>query len=135
MKKQYFSPDQDGFYGVYYPNSISSTKAMIIMLGESSDDYMVVSAVKWLHKRGCNALAMFPVQKGAGYYDYPLEWIGHAVQFLKTQGNQKAGIVGASTTGMMALVAASHFHSLTLTIALTPPDFITVRTSYFRNPC
>ena len=77
MKKQYFSPDQDGFYGAYYPNSTSSKKAMIIMLGESSDDYMVVSAAKWLHKRGCNVMAMSPVQKGAGYYDYPLRWIGH----------------------------------------------------------
>ena len=99
MKKQYFSPDQDGFYGAYYPNSTSSKKAMIIMLGESSDDCMVVSAVKWLHKRDCNVMAMSPVQKGAGYYDYPLGWIGHAVQFLKAQGNQKTGIVGASTTG------------------------------------
>ena len=124
MKKQYFSPDQDGFYGAYYPNSTSSKKAMIIMLGESSDDYMVVSAVKWLHKRDCNVMAMSPVQKGAGYYDYPLGWIGHAVQFLKAQGNQKTGIVGASTTGMMAMVAASYFPDLTLTVALTPPDFI-----------
>ena len=30
MKKQYFSPDQDGFYGAYYPNSTSSKKANIL---------------------------------------------------------------------------------------------------------
>ena len=33
MKKQYFSPEQDGFYGVYYSNPTSSSQAMIALLG------------------------------------------------------------------------------------------------------
>lgn len=123
MKKQYFDPAQDGFYGVYYKNPVPSDKAFIVMLGESSDDRMVVSAVKWLHKRGCNAMAMSPDRKD-GYYDYPLERLGKAIGVLKKQGNEKIGIVGASTTGMMALAAASYFPEITLTVAMTPPDFI-----------
>lgn len=50
MDRQYFSPERDGFYGVYYPNPVPSDKAMIAMLGDSSDDHMVKSGVKWLHK-------------------------------------------------------------------------------------
>lgn len=48
MNKQYFNPEKDGFYGVYYPSPTPSRKAFIAMLGASSDDRMVVSGVKWL---------------------------------------------------------------------------------------
>lgn len=124
MKMQHFSPEQDGFYGVYYPNPTPSRKAFIAMLGDSLDDRMVVSGVKWLHKRGCNVMAMSPAKKDYGHHDYPLERFGKAIEILKARGNNKIGIVGASTTGMMALVAASVFSEITLTVALTPPDFI-----------
>lgn len=124
MKKQYFSPEKDGFYGVYYPNPVPCSKAFIAMLGDSSDDRMVVSGVKWLHKRGCNVMAMSPDRKDYGHHDYPLERFEKAIAALKARGNDKIGIVGASTTGMAALAAASRFPEITLTIALTPPDFI-----------
>lgn len=123
MEKQYFSPDRDGFYGVYYPNPTPDRKAFIAMLGDSSDDYMAVSGVKWLHRQGCNVMAMSPDRKDYGCHDYPLEWVERTIEVLKVQGNQKIGIVGASTTGMVAL-AASLFPDITLTIAMTPPDFI-----------
>lgn len=124
MKKQYFTPEQEGFYGVYYPNPSPSGKAFIAMLGDSSDDRMVVSGVKWLHRRGCNVMAMSPGKTDYGHHDYPLERIRKAIECLKARGNEKVGIVGASTTGMVALAAASLFPDLTLTIALTAPDFI-----------
>lgn len=124
MDKQYFSPEGDGFYGVYYPNSAPSDKAMIAMVGDSSDDRLARSAVKWLHRHGCNVIAMSPDKKDYGHHDYPLERIDRAIQFLKSQGDQKIGIVGASTTGMVALAAASLLPDLTLTIAMTPPDFV-----------
>lgn len=124
MNKQYFTPEQDGFYGVYYPNSVSSQKAVIVMLGDSSDDRMVVSGVKWLHRLGCNVMAMSPAKKDYGHHEYPLERFGRAIEVLKAKGNNKIGIAGASTTGMMALAAASYYTDITLTIALSPSDFI-----------
>lgn len=124
MNKQYFSPEKDGFYGAYYPNPAPSHKAFIAMLGDSSDDRMVVSGVKWLQKRGCNVMAMSPGKKDYGHHDYPLERFEKAIAVLKKRGNEKIGIVGASTTGMVALAAASYFPEITLTIAMTPPDFI-----------
>ena len=94
------------------------------MLGDSSDDRMVVSGVKWLHRHGCNVMAMSPDKQDYGHHDYPLERIERAIAVLKTHSNDKIGIVGASTTGMVALVAASLFPELTLTIVISPPDFI-----------
>lgn len=124
MNKQYFTPEQDGFYGVYYPDSASSQKAVIVMLGDSSDDRMAVSGVKWLHRLGCNVMAMSPAKKDYGHHEYPLERFGRAIEVLKAKGNSKIGIAGASTTGMMALAAASYYTDITLTIALSPSDFI-----------
>ena len=94
MNKQYFTPEQDGFYGVYYPNSASSQKAVIVMLGDSSDDRMVVSGVKWLHRLGCNVMAMSPAKKDYGHHEYPLERFGRAIEVLKAKGNNKIGIAG-----------------------------------------
>lgn len=126
MKKKYFYPNPDEFYGVYYPNPRPCQRAVIIMLGDSTEDHMVISGVKWLHERDCNVMAMSPNpdKKDYGYHDYPLEWIGRAVERLKTFENRRIGIVGASTTGMVALVSASLFPDITLTIAMTPPDFV-----------
>jgi dienelactone hydrolase len=67
---------------------------------------------------------MSPAKKDYGHHNYPLERIEKAISWLKTHGNRKIGIVGASTTGTLALTAASYFEDLTLTIGLTPSDFI-----------
>ncbi|MBQ9991141.1 MAG: acyl-CoA thioester hydrolase [Lachnospiraceae bacterium] len=124
MERQYFSPDKDGFYGVYYPLKEKSNKVIIAMIGDSSDDRMAVSAVKWLHRKGCNVLAMSPDKQDYGHHNYPLERFERAIAYLKAQGNKKIGIAGASTTGMLALVAASYFPDITLTITMCPCDFI-----------
>ena len=124
MKKVYFNPETDGFYGVYYPNEQMVNKAMIVMLGDSSDDRMAVSGARWAQKLGCNVLAMSPDKQDYGHHNYPLERFEKAIAYLKAQGNEKIGIAGASTTGMLALVAASYFSDITLTIAMCPSDFI-----------
>ena len=55
----------------------------------------------------------------------PLERFEKAIAVIRRKGNTKIGIVGASTTGMLALVAASHYYEdISLTIAMTPCDFI-----------
>ena len=121
-----FSPERDGFYGAWYPapGALNASGAMILMLGDSSDDRMAVCGAKWLHKQGFHALAMSPAKADYGHHSYPLERFGRAIEFLKSQGCEKIGIVGASTTGMMALLAASYYPDITLTIAVSPPDFV-----------
>ena len=67
---------------------------------------------------------MSPNKKDYGHHNYPLERIEMAIHYLKNYGNSKIGIIGASTTGTLALTVASMFKDISLTIALTPSDFI-----------
>ena len=124
MKKKVFSPEQDGFCGAWYPDPNGSNCAMILMLGDSSTDRMAASGAKWIHRQGCNALAMSPDKKDYGHHNYPLERFEKAIEFLRSQDCSKIGIVGASTTGMLALVAASYYPEISLTVAVSPSDFI-----------
>ena len=63
-------------------------------------------------------------KKDYGHHNYPLERIEKAITWLKSHGNAKIGIAGASTTGTLALTAASLFDDISLTIAMTPSDFV-----------
>ena len=124
MKKKHFNTESDGFYGAYWKCKSDSECAIIAMIGDDSEDYLARTSVKWLHKLGVNVMTMSPAKKDYGHHNYPLERIEKAIRWLKDQGNQKIGIIGASTTGTLALTAASYFEDITLTIALTPSDFI-----------
>ena len=124
MKKRHFDVGTDGFYGAYWKCKSDSDCAMIAMIGDDSEDYLARTSVKWLHKLGVNVMTMSPAKKDYGHHNYPLERIEKAINWLKMNSNQKIGIVGASTTGTLALTAASYFEDITLTIGLTPSDFI-----------
>ena len=124
MKKRHFDVESDGFYGAYWKCKTGSDCAMIAMIGDDPEDYLARTSVKWLHKLGVNVMTMSPAKKDYGHHNYPLERIEKAISWLKIHGNQKIGIVGASTTGTLALTAASYFKDITLTIGLTPSDFI-----------
>lgn len=109
MKKIHFEVHTDGFYGDYWKCKTDSDCAMIAMIGDDSQDYLARTSVKWLHKLGLNIMTMSPAKKDYGHHNYPLERIENAIRWLKVHGNKKVGIVGASTTGTLALTAASYF--------------------------
>ncbi len=124
MKKQVFRIESDGFNGAWYPAPVQNNRGLIIMLGDSSEDRMAKSGAKWLNLQGIHVMAMSPDKKDYGHHNYPLERFGKAIAFMKAQGCEKLGVVGASTTGMMALLAAAYYPELSLTIAISPPDFV-----------
>ena len=124
MIRQVFTAEQDGFVGAYYGGPESGTKAMILMLGDSSDDYLARCGAKWLMEQGCHVLCMSADKKDYGHHNYPLERFGRAIAFLKERNMKQIGIAGASTTGMLALIAASFYPEITLTIAMSPSDFV-----------
>lgn len=124
MDKIHFDVETSGFYGAYWDCGKGTDAGMITMLGDDPEDYMAKGAVKWLHSYGINVLTMSPGKKDYGHHNYPLERIEKAIAYLKSRGMKKIGIVGASTTGMLALTAASYYSDITLTLALTPSDFI-----------
>ena len=124
MKKQVFRVDSDGYNGAWYPADVATNKGMILMLGDSAEDRMASCGAKWLNRQGIHVLAMSPEKKDYGHHNYPLERFDKAIAFMRAQGCEKLGVVGASTTGMMALLAASFYPEISLTIAISPPDFV-----------
>lgn len=124
MEHIHYDVDTDGFYGAYWKCPSGSQCAIIAMLGDDPEDYMARSAVKWLFKLNVNVVTMSPGKKDYGHHNYPLERIENAIKKLKELNNIKIGIAGASTTGTLALTAASMFPEITLTVAMTPSDFI-----------
>lgn len=120
----HFDVERDGFYGAYWLCPSGANCALIAMLGDDPEDHMARSAVKWLQRRGVNVLTMSPGKKDYSHHNYPLERIETAIAWLKAHGNERVGIAGASTTGTLALTAASMFPELTLTIAMTASDFV-----------
>lgn len=122
MKK--IKETEKGFYGCYWPVEVSRC-AILAMLGDDCEDYMAKSAVKWLQKKfQVSVLTLSPAHKDYSHHNLPVERIGAAITYLKAQGIEKFGIAGASTTGMYALLAASYYPEITLTIAMTPADFV-----------
>lgn len=122
MKK--IKETEKGFYGCYWPVE-GSRCAILAMLGDDCEDYMAKSAVKWLRKKfQVSVLTLSPAHKDYSHHNLPVERIGAAIIYLKAQGIEKFGIAGASTTGMYALLAASYYPEITLTIAMTPADFV-----------
>ena len=69
-------------------------------------------------------MAMSSESKDYSYHDYPIESYEKAIAVMRSKGNVKFGIIGASTTAMAALAAASFIPELTLTVGLSPSDFI-----------
>lgn len=124
MKHIHFDVDKAGFYGAYWENKIPSKYTIIAMLGDDPEDHMAKSAVKWLLKKGINVLTMSPGKKNYSHHNYPIERIENAIKWLLAHNTEKIGIVGDSTTGTLALTAASYFPEISLTIAMTPSDFI-----------
>ena len=124
MRYTHFDVARDGFYGAYWPSPSGADCALIAMLGDDPEDHMARSAVKWLMRQGVNVMTMSPGRKDYSHHNYPLERIETAIAWLKAHGNERVGIAGASTTGTLALTAASMFPELTLTIAMTASDFV-----------
>lgn len=124
MKSRQLTYEKDGFYGVYYPNKKFTLKSIILMLGDSSDSMMVKCAAKYLHDLGCNVLAISPGPESRGFHSFELGCVERAQEFLALTGCGKVGIIGASETGTLALAAASVIPDITLTIALSPCDFV-----------
>lgn len=113
-----------GFYGCYWPVE-NGRCAIIAMLGDDCEDYLTKTSVKWLQRKfHVNVLTLSPAHKNYSHHNLPLERIGAAIAYLKAHGNEKIGIAGASTTGMYGLIAASYYPEISLTIAMTPCDFV-----------
>lgn len=71
-----------------------------------------------------NVLCISPGKHDYSHVNCPLERIETAIVWLMSHRNRKVGIMGMSTAGMEALVAASYFPNITLTFGITVSDFV-----------
>ena len=131
MKKIRYEVQTDGFHGVYYPHQNPSRKGMIIMFGDDCEDHLAKCGASYFQDLGCNVMALSAAKKDYGYHSWPLENIEKAIGVMREKGNDAFGIAGISTTGMIALAAASLIPDLTLTIAMSASDF--VMQGFFRD--
>ena len=109
MKHTHIENRDHGFYGAYNPGKDISNHARIIRIGDDPEDRSARSAASYLLEKGVNVLSRSPAKKTYSYHSYPLDRIESAISYLKKMGNTKIGIAEASTTGTLALVAASYF--------------------------
>ena len=105
-----------------YFRAASPDAAMILLLGSGGNNILTKGVAKWLVRRGVNAMCLGP--ENSGYHSFPLESVETAIRFLKEHGSRKIGILGASITTIPALIAAARFPEISLTIAVTPCDFV-----------
>lgn len=124
MKANKCEINADGFYGRYYANRNRVQTAVILFADNSDDDFLIKNCAKWLAELQINILAITPEKGSKGCHSYPLEQVEAGIQYLKAAGNTKIGITGISAGATVALTAASFFPDITLTIALTPADFV-----------
>lgn len=117
--------DKDGFAGWYYP--VESDCCVIMLIGSRGNDLANRALANWFNKNGCCALGIGKWQKPDepdGLHEWPLDYFGKAIHWLKKQGIEKLGLYGISMGGNMALAVASLYPEFSLTIACEAIDMI-----------
>lgn len=119
-----YTVKKDGFCGLFSPIKDNNGAAVIVLEDGHPNSYIVKKAIKWLNKSGVSAMGIGPEKYMKGVHNWPLENIENAVHFLKSQGYDRFGVIGSSFGSNMALSAAARIPEITLTIALTPNDWV-----------
>ncbi len=113
-----------GYHWRFYPSAQS--KRCILLAG--LDRGVIIHAVsKYFVRKGVSVLVLpaDPVGNVApGLHGFPLECVHAAIDWLHRRGIPQIGIMGSSTTAMLALTIASRIPEITLTLACTPSDFV-----------
>lgn len=124
MSLSRFTVEKDGFCGLFSPIAENRNAAVIILEDGYPDSLLVKTALKWINRSGVSAMGVGPEKWMKGVHSWPLENIENAVSFLQSQGYDRVGVCGSSFGSNMALSAAARIPEITLTIALTPMDWV-----------
>ena len=107
-----------------YISCQNSDAAMILMLGSGGSTPLTKGVSKWLVGQGVSVLPLGPEEGVVCYHSFPLERVADAIGELKKLGSRKIGILGASITTIPALTAAAMFSDITLTMVVSPCDYV-----------
>ena len=124
MNLTQYTVEKDGFCGLFSPIKENKKTVIIVLEDGHPDSYMVKTAMKWLNRSGVSAMGIGPEKYMRGVHNWPLENVENAVHFLQSQGYDRFGVIGCSFGSNMALSAAARIPEITLTIALTPMDWV-----------
>lgn len=119
-----FNEQGDGFCGLLSQIPNDNSKIIIVAEDQVPDSFLVKAFMKWLNKLGVSSMGIGPEKSMKGLYNWPLENVENAVRYLKNAGYKRIGICGISSGSNMALSAAARIPDITLTIALTPMDWV-----------
>ena len=119
-----YTVEKDGFCGLFSPIEKNRNAAVIVLEDGPPDSLIVRTAMKWLNRSGVSAMGIGPEKYMKGVHNWPLENVENAVRYLQSQGYDKVGVIGCSFGSNMALSAAVRIPAITLTIALTPMDWV-----------
>ena len=120
--------ERDGFSGTLYAPAGDSRRAVILMAGDSSTDFLTRAFARWLTDcRGLQVLALGVIQtpgQDSGVHGWALERVEQAVAWLKERGLEKIGAVGISMQAVLLLSAAARIPDISLTVAFSPCDYV-----------
>lgn len=120
--------ERDNFTWTYYECPNPTNKAIILSLGGYSDKRPIFkAAAQYLTEIGTNVVTFLPVQgseKYSGWKNFPIERAEDIVAWLRTEGNEKIGVAGASTTSAVSLTLASRIPDISIVFAFAVMDFL-----------
>ena len=116
-----------GFEGILFPGNGTKDKVVIVMSGSNGGMKLTKQAAEFYHENGIPALALalFATKGTQPFLDrVPVEYVEHAICWLKEQGYERIGIDGMSKGSEIALVAASMFSDISCVIVRVPSYFV-----------
>lgn len=118
---------KDGVEGYFYDEGVTSNKCIILLLVFKGNGYIVKHVAKWLNRNNIAALGISTYstkQIPKAQYLMPLEWVEHAVLWLKQKQMDKIGVMGISMGALMALSAAARIPEISLCISCSGYDIV-----------
>ena len=115
------SVQKEGFEAILYPGNGRKDKVMIVMSGSNGGMTLTKQEAEFYHRNGIPslALALFRTKQTPKELSrVPVEYVEKAAAWLKKQGYKQIGIDGTSKGSEMALIAASLFPELHVSVTL-----------------
>lgn len=127
MNQTQASVATEGFEGILFPGNGRKDKVVIVMSGSNGGMTLTKQEAEFYHRNGIPALALAlfgTKQTSPELSRVPVEYVRHAIAWLKAHGYERIGIDGTSKGSEMALVAASIYPELSCVIARVPSHFV-----------
>lgn len=128
---------RDGFDGCFFPIDSQTSKVMIVLTGSDGGLKTASNIARFYHQNGMPALALGYFQTkhtSRNLSNIPLEYLEHAIAWLKKKGYPKIGIDAFSKGTEYALCSAIAFPGISCLVLRSPSYFVSEGLCN-RQPC